>query len=127
MKKISTVATAGMGKMQAQGLTIGLDLGDRSSCYCVLNPDGEIALEQKVATTPKAMRERFAEMPSCRIALETGTHSPWLSRLLSELGHEVIVAHAQKVALIAKSRRKNDRLDARSRGQRTTTAHQQGR
>jgi len=114
MKKIITVATAGIGKMQAQGLTIGLDLGDRSSCYCVLNHDGEIVLEQKVTTTPKAMRERFAEMPCCRIALETGTHSPWLSRLLSALGHEVIVAHAQKVGLIAKSRRKNDRLDART-------------
>jgi hypothetical protein len=54
MKKIITVATAGIGKMQAQGLTIGLDLGDRSSCYCVLNQDGEIVLEQKVATTPKS-------------------------------------------------------------------------
>ena len=97
MKKIITVATAGIGKMQAQGLTVGLDLGDRSSCYCVLNEHGEIVLEQKVATTPKAMRERFADMPRCRMALETGTHSPWVSRLLSELGHEVIVAHAQKV------------------------------
>jgi Transposase and inactivated derivatives len=114
MKKIITVATAGIGKMQGQGLTIGLDLGDRSSCYCVLNEHGAIVLEEKVATTPKAMRERFAEMPSCRMALETGTHSPWLSRMLTELGHEVIVAHAQRVQLIAKSRRKNDRMDART-------------
>jgi transposase len=36
-----------------------------------------------------------------------------VSRALTELGHEVIVAHAQKVRLIAKSRRKDDRLDAR--------------
>ena len=114
MKKIITVATAGIGKMQAQGLTVGVDLGDRSSCYCVLNEQGEIVQEEKVATTPKAMRERFAEVPRCRMALETGTHSPWVSRLLSELGHEVIVAHAQRVELIAKSRRKNDRMDART-------------
>ncbi len=114
MKKIITVTAAGFGKMQAQGLTVGLDLGDRSSCYCVLNEHGEIVLDQKVATTAKAMRERFADMPRCRIALETGTHSPWVSRLLSEFGHEVIVAHAQKVHLITKSRRKNDRLDART-------------
>ena len=46
--------------------------------------------------------------------METGTHSPWVSRVLTELGHEVIVAHAQKVRLIAKSRRKDDRLDART-------------
>jgi transposase len=114
MKKSITVATAGMEKMQAQRLTIGLDLGDRSSCYCVLNEHGAIVLEQKVPTTPKAMRERFSEIPSSRIALETGTHSPWVNRLLAALGHEVIVAHAQKVRLIAKSRRKNDRMDAQT-------------
>ena len=114
MKKITTMATAGIGKLQAQGLTIGLDLGDRSSYYCVLNQDGQVVLEQKVATTPKAVRERFVEMPRCRIVLETGTHSPWVSRLLGGLGHEVIVAHAQKVRLIAKSRRKNDRRDAQT-------------
>ena len=45
---------------------------------------------------------------------ETGTHSPWVSRLLTAQGHEVIVAHAQKMRLITKSRRKDDRLDARS-------------
>jgi transposase len=53
-------------------------------------------------------------MPRCRIAMETGTHSPWVSRLLTALGHEVIVGHAQKVRLITKSRRKDDRLDARA-------------
>jgi transposase len=46
--------------------------------------------------------------------METGTHSPWVSRLLTALGHEVIVGHAQKVRLITKSRRKDDRLDART-------------
>jgi len=84
MKKVITVAAAGTGKMQARGLTIGVDLGDRTSCYCVLNEQGEIVQEQKVATTPKAMRERFADMPRCRMALETGTHSPWVSQLLKE-------------------------------------------
>ena len=53
-------------------------------------------------------------MPRCRIALETGTHSPWVSRLLSELGHEVIVAHARNVRLIGESRKKDDRLDAQT-------------
>ena len=52
-------------------------------------------------------------MPRSRIALETGMHSPWVSRLLSELGHEVIVAHARNVRLIGESRKKDDGLDAR--------------
>src|ERR1700687_1335901 len=60
------------------------------------------------------MREVFGSMPRCRIALETGMHSPWVRRLLSELGHEVIVAHARNVRLIGESRKKDDRLDART-------------
>jgi len=53
-------------------------------------------------------------MPHSRVALETGTHSPWVSRLMKELGHEVIVAQASKVRLIGESRKKDDRLDART-------------
>ena len=111
MKKTSTVGAAS-NKNFAQKLTIGLDLGDRSSWYCVLNEAGEVISEQKLGTTPKAMREVFAAMPRSRIALETGMHSPWVSRLLEELGHEVIVAHARNVRLIGESRKKDDRLDA---------------
>src|SRR5258707_10584852 len=114
MKKISTVMAKKVEKNASQKLTIGLDLGDRFSWYCVLNEAGEVVLEQKVATTPKAMKEVFGGMPRSRIALETGTHSPWVSRVLSELGYEVIVAHAQKVQLISKSNRKDDRHDART-------------
>jgi transposase len=93
---------------------VGLDLGDRSSWYCVLNEAGEVVLEQKLATTPKAMKEVFGTMPRSRIALETGMHSPWVSLLLSELGREVIVAHARNVRLIGESRRRDDHFDART-------------
>src|SRR5215472_12904542 len=53
-------------------------------------------------------------MARSRMAMETGAHSPWVSRLLAELGHEVIVAHARNVQLITESRRKDDRIDART-------------
>jgi len=86
-----------------QKLTIGVDLGDRWSFYCVLDEAGKIILEQKVPTTPEAMKQTFARIPQSRIALETGTHSPWASRLFTELEHEVIVAHAQKVQLITRA------------------------
>jgi transposase len=114
MKKISTAAAKQTRNFREQKLTIGLDLGDRWSWYCVLDETGGVVLEQKVSTTPKAMKEVFGGMPRSRIALETGMHSPWVSRLLSELGHEVIVAHARNVRLIGESRRKDDRLDART-------------
>jgi transposase len=58
------------------------------------------------------MKEVFGQMPRSRIALETGMHSPWVSRLLGELEHEVMVAHARNVRLIGESRRKDDRFDA---------------
>src|SRR6201982_735970 len=114
MKKISTAAAKQTRNFREQKLTIGLDLGDRWSWYCVLDETGGVVLEQKVSTTPKAMKEVVGGMPRSRIALETGMHSPWVSRLLSELGHEVIVAHARSVPQIGESRKKDDRLDART-------------
>jgi len=118
MKKISTTAARRIGKIEGQRLTAGLDLGDRSSWYCVLDAAGEVLLERKLATTPKAMKEVFGGMPRSRIGLETGMHSPWVSRLLSALEHEVIVVHARNVRLIGESRRKEDRFDARTRARR---------
>ena len=115
MKKISTVAVQQSRNFSQPQLTIGLDLVDRSSWYCVLDEAGTIVLEQKVGTTPKAMKEVFGGMPGCRIALEMGMHSPWVSRALKVSGgHEVIVAHARRVRLIGESRKKDDRLDAQT-------------
>jgi transposase len=114
MKKISTVQAFSNEIFQEQKLTIGLDLGDRWSFYCVLDEAGKIILEQRVSTTAEGLKQTFARIPRSLIALETGTHSPWVSRLLTALGHEVIVAHAQKVELITKSNRKDDRHDART-------------
>ena len=92
--------------------TIGMDLGDKTSRYCALNDGEAVGEEGRVATTRKAMIEVFGSRPRCRIAIEVGTHSPWVSRLLSSLGHEVIVANARQVKLISASSRKDDRLDA---------------
>src|SRR5262244_4069665 len=114
MKKVSTAAAKQSRNISQPTLTIGLDLGDRNSWYCVVDEAGQIQLEQRVRTNAKALQEVFGAMPRCRIALEIGTHSPWISRLLSELGHEVIVANVRKVRLIGESRKKDDRLDAQS-------------
>ena len=114
MKKVSTAAAQQSRIFSRANLTIGLDLGDRSSCYCVLDEGGSIVMEEKVSTTAKALQAAFGAMPRSRVALETGMHSPWISRLLNDLGHEVIVAHARKVRLIGESRKKDDRLDAQT-------------
>src|SRR6201987_1970193 len=114
MKKVSIAVAKQSRNISQQKLTIGLDLGDRNSWYCVLDETGQIRLEQRVPTSVKALQEVFGAMPRSRIALEIGTHSPWISRLLSELGHEVIVANARKGRLIGESRKKDDRLDAQT-------------
>jgi transposase len=76
MKKTNTVRVNGKMIFKGHKLTIGLDLGDRSSNYCVLDEAGEILLEQKRATTPEAIEQIFRRIPRSLIAMETGTHSP---------------------------------------------------
>ena len=95
MKKISTMQAFSSEILKEQKLTIGLDQGDRWSFYCVLDEAGKIILEQKVPTTPEAIKQTFGKIPRSLIALETGTHSPWVSRLLTALGHQVIVARTK--------------------------------
>jgi transposase len=114
MKKNSTVAVGRKQIFKQAKLTIGLDLGDRSSHYCMLDEAGNVILERSLPTTSNGIRQAFGRIPRCRIALETGTHSPWVSRQLSQMGHEVIVAHARNVRLIGESSRKDDRIDART-------------
>jgi transposase len=93
-------------------LTVGLDLGDRWAQLCVLDQDGEILDEGRIKLTHQVLRTRFSNLGAARIALEAGTHSLWVSTLLVELGHEVIVANAREVTAITGSSRKSDRNDA---------------
>jgi transposase len=94
-------------------MTAGLDLGDRYSYLCLLDTDsGEVVEEGRLRTNPEALRRRFASEPSMRIAIESGTHSPWVSRLLEECGHEALVANARKLRLIYSNKRKTDEVDA---------------
>jgi len=79
MKKTNT---GGSKRVPGPSLTIGLDLGDRSSRYCVLDQAGKIALEQEVETRREALQKRFGALAGSRIALEAGTHSGWVARLL---------------------------------------------
>lgn len=101
----------------AERLTIGLDLGDRHTHYCVLDAAGEVLVEDKLATSKAGLDGLLAELPGCRVALEVGTHSGWISRHIGKRGHQAIVANARRIAWITQSRRKNDRMDARKLAQ----------
>jgi len=92
---------------------IGIDLGDRYSYLHELDMvTGETLSQTRIVTSPATFRNHFNAIPDARIALEVGTHSPWSSHLLAELGHEVIVANPRTLALIHSSNRKRDELDA---------------
>jgi transposase len=101
-----------MSKLTQNNVVVGLDLGDRFSWLCVLDEDGEVVEEGRIQSTDLALRRWFESRETACVALEVGTHSPWISRLIQELGHEVIVANARHVRMIYDGDRKSDRLDA---------------
>jgi transposase len=95
-------------------MTAGLDLGDKYSYPCTSSTQKAARLWRKVgcAPAPKPFRRRFSSEQPMRIAIEAGTHSPWVSRVLEECGHEVLVANARKIRLIYANKRKTDEIDA---------------
>jgi transposase len=96
-------------------LTAGLDLGDKHSYLCLIKTDsGEVIEESRLRTTPETLRQRFEGLEPMRIAIEVGTHSPWVSHLLEECGHQVLVANARKLRLIYQNKQKSDKVDAQN-------------
>jgi len=112
MKQALASALVSSPQAQPAGV-IGIDLGDLWSRFCVLDQAGAVIDEDRIRTTAEAFTSKFGVLPPTRVVIEAGAHSPWVSRLLESLGHQVIVANARKVRLIYKSDRKNDKLDAR--------------
>jgi transposase len=108
MRKRST----GSGTERKAAWTVGVDLGDRTSHFCVLDEGGMVVERGRVPTTRDGIGKRFEKRSRMRIAMEVGTHSPWVSRLLKGLGHEVWVANPRKTRLIYQSRGKQDPVDA---------------
>jgi transposase len=94
-------------------ITIGLDLGDRRHAFCVLNDKGQITAEESLPNTRGSLEQLSQRYPGATIAMETGTHSPWVSRLFEARGHTVHVANARKVRAISQSVTKSDEQDAR--------------
>ena len=101
------------GSKGATKMTAGVDLGDKYSYLFVLDNDGgEVVEEGRLRTTPDDLRRRFDSAERMKIAIEVGTHSTWVSRLLEECGHEVLIANPRKTRLIYGEKRKTDKLDA---------------
>ena len=113
-KKVASLQSlAGLAERDAKSLVIGIDVGDRTSAYCIRTLGQEVVLEGAVATKAEAIVEAFQGLRRQRVVIETGTHSRWIAQLLDLLGHEVIVGNARKLKLISENNQKSDKVDAR--------------
>lgn len=93
-------------------LTVGVDLGDTWSNYCILDLDGEKVLEGELKTTREHLGEFFQALSGARVVMEVGTHSAWARDVVAGCGHEVLVANPRQMEGPKRRKRKNDRIDA---------------
>jgi transposase len=93
-------------------LTVGVDLGDQWSNYCILGLEGETLAEGKWPTTREAVAEFFRGLAAARVIFEVGTHSAWVREVVVGCGHEVLVANPRLMEGTKRRKRKNDRIDA---------------
>ena len=93
-------------------LTVGVDLGDRWSQYCILGLAGETLAEGQLRTTQEDVREFFQALTVVRVVIEVGTHSAWVQDVITEWGHEVLVANPRLMESSKRRKRKSDRIDA---------------
>jgi transposase len=93
-------------------LTVGVDLGDQWSNYCILGLGGETLREGQFRTRRQEVGEFFQGLAMSRVVIEVGTHSAWVREVIAGLGHEVLVANARRMEGSKRRRRKNDRIDA---------------
>src|SRR6266516_1891329 len=93
-------------------LTIGVDLGDRYSELYGVDAAGACVETGRIRTTVAGLEQWFGGRPPARVVLEAGTHSPWASRVLPRLGHEVLVANPRKLRGLYENDSKDDRVDA---------------
>jgi transposase len=111
-KTSPSVVLTSTAPVLAGSFTIGLDLGDRSHYVCALDATGQIIHEGPMLNDRVTLAVLLAKYPAATVALEAGTHSPWISRYLTGLGATVIVANPRKLHAISRHERKCDRRDA---------------
>jgi transposase len=105
-------AGRGAAHPNRNGLTVGVDLGDQWSSYCILGLSGETLAEGQFPTRRQEVTDFFAGLAVSRVVIEVGTHSAWIQEVIAGLGHDVLVANPRMMEGSKRRRRKNDRIDA---------------
>jgi len=93
-------------------VTIGMDLGDKNHALFILDQEGKVCFQGSIQNSKEDLVEFFIQYPGATVAMEAGTHSPWTSHLLMELGCHVLVGNPRKLRVIWDSEKKNDCRDA---------------
>ena len=93
-------------------MTVGIDLGDKWSHYCILDEEANVVEEGRFRTVASSVEKHFQRMPPARVALEAGTHSIWITQQLQAYGHEVLVANVTELHAIVRNISKSDQVDA---------------
>jgi transposase len=93
-------------------LTVGVDLGDQWSHYCILGLEGERLAEGQLRTRQEDFATLFKRLNGARVVVEVGTHSAWVHEVICGYGHEVLVANPRLMEGSKRRKRKNDRIDA---------------
>ena len=94
-------------------LTVGVDLGDQRSHFCILGLQGETLSEGQLQTREAEVAEFFQAIPPARVVIEVGTHSAGMQEIITGEGHEVVVANPRLMEGSKRRKRKNDRIDAK--------------
>ena len=100
------------GITKGNGMTIGMDLGDKANRICVLDADGRELEKVEITNTTRSIERYFSRYTGALVALEAGTHSPWISRKLEKMGHRVLVGNSRRLRVIWSSPNKSDMRDA---------------
>jgi transposase len=114
----ATSASVGKARQRAElspnldRLTVGVDLGDQWSRYCILGLQGETLSEGDLQTRQRAVAEFFHALTPARVVIEVGTHSAWVQEVIAGEGHEVLVANPRLMEGSKRRKRKSDRIDA---------------
>jgi len=93
--------------------TVGIDLGDKYGKFAVLEQGDDFVEQGQVAMTEAGLRRQFGHWQPALMAIEAGTQTRWVEKLLQEMGHEVIVANPRELRALTQSAKKNDAEDAR--------------
>jgi transposase len=110
--KMSSKTKKTAATMKTAEMTIGLDLGDVIHEACILDARGDVVERVRVGCSPEAVAKFFAQYRGARVAMETGTHANWVSRLAVAARLDVLVGNARKLRAIWASKQKSDVRDA---------------